>query len=269
MNNRMAILGLTVGAMLLTTCPGRIVAGPISDRTVAYKDGEQELEGYLAYDSSRTGKLPGVLVVHEWWGLTDYPKRRARQLAQLGYVAFAADIYGKGVLATTADAAGKFAGTYRADRDLMRRRVNAALAVLKADPRVDSTRVAAIGYCFGGTCVLELVRGGADLAGVGSFHGLLDTPHPEATPKPKAAILVCHGAADPYVSPESLTAFCKEMNRCDADWQLTMYGEAVHSFTNPDSGGDPSKGVAYNAQADQRSWADMARFFDRIFAKAE
>ena len=245
------------------------IAGRLNTSSVAYKDGDEELSGYLAYDPSRQGKRPAVLVLPEWWGLTDYPKRRARQLAQLGYVAFAADMYGKGAVADTAEKAGQLTSRFRSDRDLMRRRVAAALAVLKADPHVNPNRIAAIGYCFGGTCVLELARSGAELAAVVSFHGVLDTPHPEATPKPKAAILVCHGAADPYVSPDVVDAFRREMNRCDADWQLNMYGEAVHSFTNPDSGNDPSKGAAYNATADQRSWADMLRFFDRVLGKAE
>ncbi len=246
-----------------------VASGRLAVSPVAYKDGDQDLEGYTAYDPTLKGRRPGILIVHEWWGLNDYPKHRARQLAQLGYVAFAADIYGKGVVADNAEAAGKLAGQYRSDRELMRRRVNAALAVLKADPRVDPSRIAAIGYCFGGTCVLELARGGGDLAGVVSFHGGLDTPHPEATQKPKSAILVCDGANDPYATPDVVTAFWQEMKRCGADWQLNMYADAVHSFTNPDAGNDPSKGAAYNATADKRSWADMQQFLNRVFAETK
>lgn len=283
MKNGMAAFSLVVCAFVLAVLPSRIIAGEESKAeadtavaaasnrlrlsSVVYKDGAQELEGCLAWDPSRPDKRPGILVMHEWWGLNDYAKRRARQLAQLGYVALAADMYGGGKVAASPEEAAKLAGNVRSDRALMRRRAVAALAVLKADPRVDPDRVAAIGYCFGGGCVLELARSGAALAGVVSFHGNLDTPRPEATEKPKAAILVCHGAADPHVSAESVDVFRREMNRCGADWQLNMYGEAVHSFTNPDAGNDPSKGAAYNATADRRSWNDMLVFFARIFAK--
>lgn len=280
MNTRMITWVLTVSAVLLTAGPNRLLAdtmgndtrgmsppsGQVVTNSVIYSDGSQELDGYLAYDPSVQGKRPGILVVHEWWGLNDYPKRRARELAQMGYVVLAADVYGQGQVTADPDKAGKLAGLYRADRALMQRRVAAALAILKANPRVDPKRIAAIGYCFGGTCVLELARSGADLAGIVSFHGGLDTPHPESTPKPKPALLVCHGAADPYTTPETLDAFRREMNGCGADWQLNMYGEAVHSFTNPNAGNDPSKGAAYNATADKRSWADMTQFLRRVLA---
>ncbi|MDD5705943.1 MAG: dienelactone hydrolase family protein [Kiritimatiellae bacterium] len=237
----------------------------VKTQTVEYRDGDMLLKGLLAYGDSREGKRPGILVLPEWWGVNAYPKRRALELARLGYVALAADMYGGGKVAANQEEAAKLAGQVRSDRFLMRRRAAAALAALKADPHVDPARIAAIGYCFGGGCALELARGGADLAGVVSFHGNLDTPHPEATERPRAAVLVCHGAADPYVSPESVEGFRREMDRCGADWQLNMYGEAVHSFTNPDAGNDPSKGAAYNAAADRRSWDDMLRFLARVF----
>jgi len=248
--------------------PGGPRARLIESR-VPYRDGDLALEGFLAVDPSRQGKLPGVLVVHDWRGLNNYAKRRARALAEQGFVALAIDMYGTGVLADTPEAAAKLAAPFRSDRALMRRRVAAALAVLKADPRVDPARIVAIGYCFGGTCVLELARDGADLAGVVSFHGGLDTPRPDATAKPKAAILVCHGAADPHVSAEDLAAFCREMNHCGADWQLNMYGGAVHSFTDRDAGSDASKGAAYQAAADARSWADLQQFLKRILRDAK
>jgi len=271
MTRRMLTLVLTLSIAILAVCLERTVAAgrQLSVGPVTYKEGGQELNGYLAYDAALLDKRPGILIVHEWWGLNDYPKSRAQQLAGLGYVAFAADIYGSGAVATNQEAAAKLAAPFRADRELMRRRVTAALAVLKADPRVDPKRVAAIGYCFGATCVLELARDGADLAGVVSFHGGLDTPHPDSTPKPKAAILVCHGANDAYVTPESVESFWREMKQCGADWQLNVYAEAVHSFTNPNSGSDPSKGMAYNAAADKRSWADMLQFFGRVLAEAK
>lgn len=276
MNNRIVVCCLLAGAVVpaIVGITAAVASGAeaapvvsqarLQESRLAYRDGELALEGFLAVDPSRQGKLPGVLVVHDWRGLNPYAMRRARALAQQGFVALAIDMYGAGVSADTPEAAAKLAAPFRSDRALMRRRVAAALAVLKADPRVDPARIVAIGYCFGGTCVLELARAGADLAGVVSFHGGLDTPQPDATAKPKAAILVCHGAADPHVSAASLTAFCAEMNRCGADWQLNMYGGAVHSFSDPDAGSDASKGAAYQAEADARSWTDLQQFLKRI-----
>jgi dienelactone hydrolase len=261
-------LALVLAAATWIAGPARAAADPASTvptRMVEYRDGDAPLEGYLAGDPALEGKRPGVLVVHEWWGLNDYAKGRARQLAQMGYVALAVDMYGKGLATEDPEVAGKLAGRLRSDRAAVRRRMALALSILQADPRVDPKRIAAIGYCFGGMCVLELARSGADLAGVVSFHGVLDTPDPDATEKPKAAILACHGAADPNVPFESVDAFRREMNRCGADWQLNLYGGAVHAFTNPESGNDPARGVAYQAAADQRSWRDMRQFFDRIF----
>lgn len=260
----LAVATIVLGAGLVGT--GGEPASNIATRSVEYRDGDTVLEGYLAADSTLTGKHPGILVVHEWWGLNDYPKRRARQLAEMGYVVLAVDMYGKGLATKDPAIAGKLAGQLKSDRATVRRRMALGLSLLQADPRVDPKRIAAIGYCFGGMCALELARSGADLAGVVSFHGVLDTPNPDATEKPKAAILACHGAADPNVPIESVDAFRREMNRCSADWQLNMYGEAVHAFTNPEAGNDPSKGAAYQAAADQRSWNDMQQFFARIFA---
>lgn len=234
-------------------------------QAVPYDHDGARLIGYLAYDDTVKGPRPAVLVVHEWWGLNDYTKRRARQLAGLGYVALAADIYGDGVVAKDRTEAGALAGRFRGgDRSLLRERVNAALKVLLDNPLVDRQRVAAIGYCFGGTTVLELARSGADIAGVVSFHGGLDTPRPAEAGTLKAKILVLHGADDPGVPPAQVAAFQDEMRKAGADWQLIMYGGAVHSFTNPDSGSDPSRGAAYNEKADRRSWEHMKIFFKEI-----
>jgi dienelactone hydrolase len=232
---------------------------------VEYKQGDTTLEGYLAWDDALTGKRPGVLVVHEWWGLDDYIKGRADQLAQMGYVAFAADIYGKGKRAKDAAEAGKLAGVYWSDRKLLRARANAGLDILMKHQFTDPKRVAAIGYCFGGSTVLELARSGADIAGVVSFHGGLDTPDPNDAKNIKAKVLVLTGADDPNVPPSQVLAFAEEMRKARVDWQLVMYGGAVHSFTNPASGNDPSKGVAYNEKADRRSWQAMKDFFAEIF----
>jgi dienelactone hydrolase len=253
------ILLASLGAFIQT-----IVKGEIVTKTIEYKDGNTVLEGYLAYDDTKTGKTPAVLIVHEWTGIGPYVKKRAEQIAGLGYVGFAIDIYGKGIRpANNAEAAGQ-AGIYRGDRQLMRRRALAGLEEVKKFEFVDANRIAAIGYCFGGGVVLEMARSGADLKGVVSFHGNLDTPNPESD-NIQAKILVCHGADDPHVPQEQIIAFQKEMHNAKTDWEMIFYGNAVHSFTNPNAGNDPSKGSAYNKEADMRSWEAMKQFFKQIF----
>jgi dienelactone hydrolase len=238
----------------------------IKARNIEYKDGDTVLEGYLVYDDAKTKtKAPTVIIVHEWTGIGPFVRQRAEQLANLGYVAFAIDIYGKGIRPADANEAAKQAGTYRSDRQLMRRRAIAGLDEAKKFPFVDQTRIAAIGYCFGGGVVLEMARSGADLKGVVSFHGNLDTPNPDDTKSVKAKILVLHGADDPYVPVEQVVAFQKEMQNAKADWELIIYGNAVHGFTNPENGSDATKGAAYNQQADVRSWGAMISFFKEIF----
>lgn len=236
----------------------------IHTETIEYKDGDAVLEGFLAYDEALEGERPGVIVVHEWYGLNDYARMRARRLAGLGYVSLAADIYGKGIRPGNMDSANRQAGIYRSDIRLMRSRVNAALDCIRRQAKVNARKVAAIGYCFGGGAVLELARSFADLAGVVSFHGSLSTPNPEDT-KIRARILALHGADDTHVDWEQVTAFRREMQKAGVDWQLHVYGGAVHSFTNPDSGNDPSRGIAYDERADRRSWQAMQAFFDEIF----
>jgi len=223
------------------------------------------LQGYLAYDDATTQKRPGVLVVHEWMGLNDYAKMRADKLAQLGYVAFAADIYGKGIRPQSPKDAGALAGKYKKDRPLLRARVKAALDVLKQNSLTDQARVAAIGYCFGGTTVLELARSGAPVAGIVSFHGGLDSPTPADARNIKGKVLVQTGADDPNVPPAQVAAFEDEMRMGKVDWEMVSYGNAVHSFTNPASGNDNSRGAAYNEKADKRSWEAMKQFFAEIF----
>ncbi|MDQ2696052.1 MAG: dienelactone hydrolase family protein [Pseudomonadota bacterium] len=236
----------------------------IKTETVEYSHDGARLVGYLAYPADVRNPRPGVLVVPEWWGLNDYARQRAEQLAQLGYVALAADIYGDGKVAADPKEAGALAGRFRGDRALLRTRTQAGLEALKAQSGVDPSRLAAIGYCFGGTAVLELARGGAAIAGVVSFHGGLDTPSPDASAI-KTPVLALHGADDPHVPPEQVLGFMEEMRKAGADWQLVAYGNAVHGFTNPNNGEDNSRGVAYNAAADRRSWQDMQQFFDAIF----
>lgn len=237
----------------------------IQGQIIEYTQGGTVLEGYLAFDPAKQGSRPGVLVVHEWKGINDYVKRRADQLAEMGYIAFAADIYGKGVRPQTTEEAREQATKYRSNRQLLRDRAVAGLNLLRQHPLSDDNRLAAIGYCFGGGTVLELARSGADVDGVVSFHGNLDTPQPEDAEQIQAKVLVLHGADDPLVPQEQVTAFKKEMQDAKVDWQMVSYGGAVHSFTNPDAGNDPSQGSAYNAQADRRSWEDMKQFFGEIF----
>jgi len=232
---------------------------------IDYKHGDTVLEGYLAYDDAIQGKRPGVIVVHEWWGINNYVRMRTEQLAKLGYIAFAIDMYGKGVRAKDAKEAGSLSSTYRSDRALMRSRANAGFEVLKNHSLTDVNRIAAIGYCFGGTTVLEMARSGAALVGVVSFHGGLGTPNPGDAKNIKGKVLVLHGANDPAVPPDQVMAFQDEMRKTEVDWYFVSYGGAVHSFTNPDSGNDPSKGAAYNEKADKRSWGAMKLFFAEIF----
>ncbi len=241
----------------------------IETKSVEYRQGDTRLVGYLAYPKDAKGPLPGILVVHAWMGLDDYAKRRTAQLAELGYIAFAADIYGDGKIAADPKEAGALSSSYKKDRALLRARTAAGLATLKAQPGVAADKIAAIGYCFGGMAVLELARSGADLAGVVSFHGVLDTPTPEDARNIRAKVLALHGADDPYVPPDQVAAFENEMRKTGVDWQLVAYGGAVHSFTNPASGSDNSKGAAYNASADARSWVAMQQFFNELFAKAK
>jgi dienelactone hydrolase len=236
----------------------------VESAVVSYQDGTTELEGYLAKPKD-AAKHPAVLVFHDWMGVSADTKKRADQLAALGYVAFAADVYGKGVRPTTAEEAGKLAGRYKSDRALMRSRGEAALKKLVADPSVDATKVAAIGYCFGGTEALELGRDGAPLVGIVSFHGGLSSPTPADGKNIKARVLVLHGADDPFVKPDEVAAFQDEMRQAHVDWQFVAYGGAVHAFTVQGAGSDPSKGAAYDAKADARSWEAMRRFFADLF----
>jgi dienelactone hydrolase len=240
-------------------------AAEMHTQNVEYRQNGTVLEGFLAYDDSYTGKRPGVLVVHEWTGLGIYVKDRCRELAKLGYLSFAADIYGKGIRPKTREEAARVAGIYMKDRDLMRARVKAGLEELQRHELTDPKRIAAIGYCFGGGVVLELARSGADIAGVVALHGSLVNPNPADAVNIKAKVLVLHGAEDPFVDQKQLNAFIDEMRKTNVDWQIDLYGGAVHSFTVPAAGNDPSKGAAYNERADRRSWQAMKDFFDEIF----
>lgn len=248
-----------IGCMVLLVAT--LSLGEVRTEVVEYRDGDLTLEGYLAWDDALQGSRPGVLVVHQWKGLGDYEKRRARELAQLGYAAFALDMYGKGVRPESPQEAGKQAGLFKNDRALTRSRAAAGLRTLASHDLAAGQPVAVMGYCFGGMVALELARSGAPVAGAVSFHGNLDTPDPKDAAQIKGRILVLHGADDPHVPPAQVEAFQKEMRDAGVDWQLVAYGGAVHSFTDTGAGDDPSRGAAYNANADRRSWEAMKDFF--------
>lgn len=234
--------------------------------SIEYKDGDVTLRGFLAFDEQTAHKRPGILVMPEAFGLGVHAKERARRLAALGYIALAGDPYGNGIETTNLQDAIKLATDLRTDPAKFRQRARVALDTLASLPQVDSSRLAAIGFCMGGTFSLELARSGAPLCGVVSFHGGLETQRPAEAGQVKAKILVCHGADDPFVPPAQVNAFAEEMTKAGANWQVISYGGTVHSFTNPaaDSVGTP--GLAYNKQTDERSWKAMRAFFDEIFA---
>jgi dienelactone hydrolase len=252
------LAGLTVTASALAQ---------VKTEVVEYTSGDVVLQGYLSHDPSLTGKRPGVLVIHDWLGASEYTKMRAEQLAALGYVALAADIYGKGIRPKDAKAASAEAGKYYQDRQLLRTRARAGLDELARQSVVDPERLAVMGYCFGGSASLELARSGAPVKAVVSFHGSLATPNAADAKNIKGKVLVLHGADDPYVKQADVTAFMDEMRAAGVDWQLVQYSGAVHSFTDKRAGGDNSKGAAYNENADRRSWLAMKSFFEEVLGK--
>jgi dienelactone hydrolase len=255
--------------LVITSLLPIIAFAAVHTAVVDYKQGDTALEGYTAYNEGMTEKSPGVLVVHDWMGLNDNYKKIAQKLADLGYIAFAVDIYGKGVRPKDSQQAAAEAGKYKSDRGLMRQRILAASEELKKNKNVDPNRIAVIGYCFGGTVALELGRSGAPIAGIVTFHGGLDSPKPEDGKNIKAKVLILHGADDPLVPPDQVAAFQDEMRKGGVDWQMIYYGDAVHSFTTPAAGTDKSKGVAYNEKADKRSWEAMKSFFKELFGRLD
>ncbi len=230
----------------------------IVTKKVEYKQGDTVLEGFLAYDDSKTGPRPGVLIIHDWDGITGYEETRAKMLAEMGYVAFAADIYGKNSRPKTVQENGQHAGKYRADVPLFRARLQAGLEELKKQTNVDSKKTAAIGYCFGGGGVLEMARSGADVVGVVSFHGSLTTPLPAKEGGFKGKVMTVHAAQDPAVPIEQFVGYLNEMRDAKIDHQTVVYNLNVHAFTVIGGG-------QYNADADRRSWIAMQDFFKEVF----
>jgi dienelactone hydrolase len=239
----------------------------IITKEVDYQVNGVTMKGFLAYDDTVTGARPGVLVVHEWWGMNDYARKRARMLAELGYTAFALDMYGDGKQAHHPDDAGQFSSAIMKNQDLARARFNGALEVLRKEKTVDPRRIAAIGYCFGGAVVLQMARYGTDLKAVVSFHGNLAPVSPAKPGAVKAKILVLTGAADSFVPPEQVEQFKKEMDAAKADYRVIAYPGAKHSFTNPEAdefGKQFNLPLAYNEEADHASWKEMQEFFRTV-----
>lgn len=239
-------------------------------KTVDYRTAATEMKGFLAYDDSVSGTRPGILVVHEWWGLNDYARDRARQLAALGYTALAVDMYGQGKQAGHPQEASEFANAVNQRWAEARARFEAALELLKRHDTVDASRIGAIGYCFGGGIVLNMARAGIDLDGVVSFHGTLSTERPAQAGEVEAAVLVLHGEDDQFISDEQVANFKREMQGAGIDYRFIAYPKATHGFTNPAAdrfGKQFDLPLGYNPEADEASWREMRAFFDRIFAR--
>jgi dienelactone hydrolase len=250
-------------AAMLTAVLAVNASAAVKSRVVEYEANGVPLQGYIAWDDAAKGKRPGVIVVHEWWGHNAHARHAADKLASAGYVAFALDMFGKGKVTTHPDSAEAFVAEAMKDADAIPTRFTAALALLKADPHVDVSRIGAIGYCFGGAVVLGMARAGEDLKAVGTFHGALATQHPAEPGKVKAKLLIQTGAADPIVNADAVAAFEKEMKAAGANYRVISYPGAKHSFTNPDADKAGMPALAYNASADQKSWAELLKFFKK------
>jgi dienelactone hydrolase len=262
MNKKMIPYFILVFLVVQTAVQAKVVT-----KTVPYRHNGVSLEGYLAYDDAIKGKRPGVLIVHEWWGLNDYARRRAEQLAAMGYLAFALDMYGKGKVTQHPNQASEWMNQINQNIDTWRNRALAGFEVLSKAPNTDKKRIAAIGYCFGGATVQQLAYGGADLKGVVSFHGSLIPPTNIQSSDVIAKIMISHGSADPFAKPAQVQNYLAEMEKSGLDWQMIFYGGAKHSFTNPDADKVGMAALSYNKSADQRSWRHMKIFFDQIFGK--
>lgn len=233
---------------------------------VAYQDGDADCTGYIAYDNAMKGRRPVVLIVHDWMGRGEFDQARAEDLAELGYLAFSIDVYGNDTRPTNREEAQKASGQWYGQLEKLHARLNAGMDAALAHDMADADRVAVMGYCFGGMCALELARSGADVHAI-SFHGSLGNKQPERANNIKGNILVLHGADDPHADMEQVNGLVKEMRNAKVDYEVVLYGGAVHSFTNPKAGNDPSKGSAYDEQANARSWERMQNFFSEVFAE--
>jgi dienelactone hydrolase len=258
----------TLALLVLLAGHAALARAALKTRTVTYKHDGVSFKGHLAWDDASKGKRPGVLVLHEWWGLNDYARKRAEQLAGLGYVAFAADMYGEGKATEHPKEAGKMASAVRKNIKTWQGRARAGLKVLQDDERVDAKRIAAIGYCFGGSTALQLAYTGADLAAVVTFHAALPVPSEEEARAIKARVLICHGAADSFIPEATIQKVRAALEGAGVDYQMVYYGGAQHSFTVKGVDKVGVKGLKYNAAADRRSWAEMRRLFGEVFKPA-
>jgi dienelactone hydrolase len=260
------VLPLALALALLALGPVTPAGAAIQSEEMTYSQDGTELHGVLYYDDAVTEPVPGILVVHEWWGLNDYAKSRAMDLAGLGYVAFALDMFGEGKTTTHPEEASQWSAALMSDQAQAAARFNAAYDLLKQNSRVDGKKIGAIGYCFGGSVVLTMAMQGADLAGVVSFHGGLPQ-EPAKKGKVKAQILVCHGGSDPFATDEQVQTFMDHLKESGANWEMIIFGGAKHSFTNPQAGKFGIEALAYNKEADIRSWEAMSNFFAEIFGE--
>lgn len=257
------LLGALASLMLVPSAFAKV-----QTQQVQYEVDGVKLTGFVAYDDAKKGSRPGVLVVHEWWGHNNYARKRATQLAEMGYVGFALDMYGDGKLASHPQDASKFMNEVIKDMPTAKKRFMAAKKLLEDHQHTDKTKTAAIGYCFGGAVVLTMARMGVDLDGVASFHGSLATPSPAKKGKVTAKVLVLHGAADPFIKPEHVTDFKKEMKDAAVDMKFIAYEGAVHAFTNPEATATGKKfklPLAYDKKADRESWKELTAFLNKIF----
>lgn len=275
--HRIAVMAL---AVLMSCQPAKkepakaeattVAAKNITGEEISYAADNITMKGFIAYDAAQTGKRPGVIVVHEWWGHNEYARQRAKMLAEMGYVALAVDMYGDGKKAEHPQDAGKFASETMKNFKGAKARFEKAVETLKNNPNVDASHIAAIGYCFGGGVVLNMARQGIDMKAVVSFHGSLGAAEPAKEGVVKSRVLVCNGAADKFVSEKDIEGFKKEMDAAKVNYAFKSYDGAVHGFTNPavDSLGKKfNLPLAYNAKADADSWADMTALFKEVFGK--
>ena len=258
------------GLLLIVLLFSPWLQAELREESIDYRAGDSVLKGYLVWDDAKGGHQPGVLVVHEWWGLNDYARKRARMLAELGYTALAVDMYGDGKNSEHAKDAEAFMNSVVKNEGVSRQRFLAARDLLAGRPDVDADNIGAIGYCFGGSTVLNMARLGVDLKAVVSFHGNLATQTPAQPGKVKAKVLALNGGADGFVTPESIEAFNKEMTQAGVDYRFVNYPGVLHGFTNPDAdrlGKANDLPVAYDAEADRQSWAAMRQLFKDVFGR--
>jgi len=255
---------MTKGFLLLTAIMTVFITKEALSLSYSYKSGENTFDG-IFLPAPQNKKAPGIVLIHNWMGVTEETEKQAQRFQKLGYNVLAADIYGAGIRPKSPKEAGELAGKYKGDRKLLRDRIKVAIQELKKQKNVDSTNIVVIGYCFGGTAAIEAARSGENLKGVVSFHGGLDSPTPEDGAKIKAKVLALHGAVDPFVSAKDIEAFEKEMQTNKVDYELIKYGGTVHSFTDTGAGSDLSKGAAYNAESDKKSFARTKDFLSEVF----